>query len=178
MVFFLFFFFCPVYVYDGGLLKTLYWHACLPVSEGNCVHEDWTKSREILSWLLPLLMVSDPYAAVILGDPAAICSWVKAALLAWSKTVLTFIGPAQTVYHSWSTLFWVGALRMWFALSFNGKGANALEDVCHSWDWCQSGLLRKRALTYITKNKGVRHWCGLVPTVLLVVLGTVVAGVG
>lgn len=31
------------FVYDSELLKTLYWHAHLPVREGNSVHEDWSK---------------------------------------------------------------------------------------------------------------------------------------
>lgn len=83
-------FFCPIYVYDGGLLKTLYWHGCLPVTVGNYVHEDLSKDQKQRDPVLASVVADgDSYAAVILGDPAAIYSWVKAALLDWSKTVLT-----------------------------------------------------------------------------------------
>lgn len=67
------------------------------MSVGNCVHEDLSKDQKQRDPVLASVIADgDSYAAVILGDPAAIYSWVKAALLDWSKTVLTSLDlPGQ-----------------------------------------------------------------------------------
>ncbi|GAB0188376.1 AN1-type zinc finger protein 5-like [Grus japonensis] len=47
------------------------------VSKGNCVHEDWSMGSKQRDPVLAVVVTDDDlYAAVILGDPAAIYCWV------------------------------------------------------------------------------------------------------
>lgn len=82
----------PCYVYDGGLLKTLQWHSCLPVSEGHWRPEEELKAGRSCCGSSD----GDLSTAVILGDPAAVYCWIKDAVLQQNETELMFLDLSLT----------------------------------------------------------------------------------